>query len=78
VGRLFAATGRHPNRAAHTHLIVSAPGYQSLTTHIFDSESPYLDSDAVFGVRDSLIVKFDRQPDGSFAANFDIALVPQR
>jgi catechol 1,2-dioxygenase len=78
VGRLFAASGRHPNRAAHTHLIVSAPGYQSLTTHIFDSESPYLDSDAVFGVRDSLIVQFEKQPDGSFTAEFDVTLVRAR
>jgi catechol 1,2-dioxygenase len=74
VGRLFEATGRHPNRAAHTHLIVSAPGYYSVTTHIFDSESPYLESDAVFGVRDSLIVQFEKQPDGSLTANFDVAL----
>ncbi|HLF77399.1 MAG TPA: dioxygenase [Dehalococcoidia bacterium] len=77
VGRLFEATGRHPNRAAHTHLIISAPGYYSVTTHIFDSESPYLDSDAVFGVRDSLIVKFEKQPDGSFTADFDVSLTPK-
>ena len=77
VGRLFEATGRHPNRAAHTHMIVSAPGYHSVTTHIFDSESPYLDSDAVFGVRESLIVQFQAQPDGTFTAEFDVTLTPK-
>jgi len=55
VGDLLRASGRHNWRAAHVHAIVSAPGYQPVTTHIFDAENEYLDSDAVFGVRDSLI-----------------------
>ena len=55
VGRMLAATGRHPWRPAHIHLIVSAPGYETLVTHVFDAESAYLDSDAVFGVKASLI-----------------------
>jgi catechol 1,2-dioxygenase len=55
VGRLLAATGRHPNRPAHLHFIVSAPGYRSVTTHVFVADSPYLDSDAVFGVKESLV-----------------------
>jgi protocatechuate 3,4-dioxygenase beta subunit len=58
VGDLLRASGRHNWRAAHVHAIVSAPGYQPVTTHIFDSENQYLDSDAVFGVRDSLIREF--------------------
>ena len=78
VGRMLGATGRHPMRAAHIHLIVSAPGYHAVTTHIFDSESAYLDSDAVFGVRDSLIVKFTPRGDGSLAAGFDVTLTPKR
>ena len=76
VGKLFEATARHPNRAAHTHFMVSAPGYYPVTTHLFDSESPYLDSDAVFGVRDSLIVEFREREDGRLGATFDIALTP--
>jgi protocatechuate 3,4-dioxygenase beta subunit len=76
VGDLIRATARHPNRAAHTHFMVSAPGYHPLTTHLFDSESPYLDSDAVFGVRDSLIVEFRQREDGRLGATFDIALTP--
>jgi protocatechuate 3,4-dioxygenase beta subunit len=55
VGQLLAATGRHPYRPAHLHFIVSAPGYRPVTTHVFVDDSPYLDSDAVFGVKDSLI-----------------------
>jgi hydroxyquinol 1,2-dioxygenase len=61
VGRMLEATGRHPWRPAHIHLAVSAPGYQRLTTHIFDSESDYLDSDAVFAVKASLIRTFVRR-----------------
>ncbi len=55
VGLMLEATGRHPWRPAHIHMIVSAPGYETVTTHIFDSESAYLDSDAVFAVKPSLL-----------------------
>jgi catechol 1,2-dioxygenase len=55
VGQLLAATGRHPNRPAHLHLIAAARGHRPVTTHVFIADSPYLDSDAVFGVKDSLI-----------------------
>jgi protocatechuate 3,4-dioxygenase beta subunit len=58
VGRLLRAAGRHHWRAAHIHAIVSAPGCVPVTTHIFDAENPYLRSDAVFGVRDSLVRAF--------------------
>lgn len=56
VGRMLAVSGRHNFRPAHTHVILTAPGYKSITTHLFDRESPYLDSDTVFGVREGLIV----------------------
>lgn len=55
VGKMLEAQGRHPYRPAHVHFIVAAPGYRTLVTHLFLAESPYLDSDAVFGVKDSLI-----------------------
>ena len=58
VGSMIEATNRHPWRPAHIHMIVTAPGYQRLQTHIFDSESPYLSSDAVFAVKPSLIRNF--------------------
>jgi hydroxyquinol 1,2-dioxygenase len=58
VGRMLTATGRHPWRPAHIHLIVSAEGCIPVTTHLFDSESKYLDSDVVFGVKPSLVRTF--------------------
>jgi hydroxyquinol 1,2-dioxygenase len=61
VGQMLATTGRHPWRPAHIHLIVRAEGYQTLVTHVFDSESDYLDSDAVFAVKPSLVRTFERR-----------------
>jgi protocatechuate 3,4-dioxygenase beta subunit len=58
VGRMLGQTGRHPWRPAHVHMIVSAPGFETVTTHIFDSETDYLDSDAVFAVKPSLLRSF--------------------
>jgi hydroxyquinol 1,2-dioxygenase len=58
VGRMLAATGRHPWRPAHIHLIVRAEGFRTVATHIFDSTSDYLDSDAVFAVKPSLLRAF--------------------
>lgn len=54
-GDLLFENGRHNWRPAHMHFVVSAPGYKTVITHLFDDESNYLDSDAVFGVRESLI-----------------------
>lgn len=77
VGRLLRATGRHPWRAAHIHLLVSAPGHRTLITHVFDAESDYLESDAVFGVRDSLVVQIADDPaTGELTARFDVVLQP--
>jgi hydroxyquinol 1,2-dioxygenase len=59
VGELLRATNRHPWRPAHTHFVIEAEGYEPVTTHLFDSIDPYLNEDAVFGVKDSLIVKFE-------------------
>jgi len=58
VGDLLRAMNRHPMRPAHMHAIVSAPGYQQVITHVFVEGDPYLDSDAVFAVKDSLIGKY--------------------
>lgn len=74
VGRLLAATGRHPWRAAHIHAIVTAPGFAPLTTHVFDAASAYLDSDAVFGVKGSLIRDFDTGEDGVAVCENDFVL----
>jgi protocatechuate 3,4-dioxygenase beta subunit len=58
VGDLLRAAARHPWRPAHLHVIVSAPGFERVVTHLFDDRSRYLDSDAVFGVKQSLICHF--------------------
>jgi catechol 1,2-dioxygenase len=60
VGRMLRATNRHPWRPAHIHFVVSADGYEPVTTHIFDDTDPYLESDTVFAVKDSLICHFVR------------------
>ena len=58
VGDMLKALARNPNRPAHLHFIVSAPGYESVTTHIFAPDCPWLQDDAVFGVKESLIADF--------------------
>ena len=73
VGRLLAATARHPYRPAHIHFIVSAPGYATVTTHLFADDSPYLDSDAVFGVKESLVRAFPEVDDPERAEQFGLA-----
>jgi hydroxyquinol 1,2-dioxygenase len=67
VGRMLVASGRHPWRPAHVHFLIHARGFQTLTTHIFREPDPYLDSDVVFGVRSSLIGKFERHESGPLA-----------
>jgi hydroxyquinol 1,2-dioxygenase len=61
VGAMLRATSRHPWRPAHVHVAVSAEGYDPVVTHIFDADSEYLDSDAVFAVKPSLIRSFERR-----------------
>ena len=74
-GALLDATGRTAWRAAHFHMIVTAPGYHPVTTEIFDASDPQLDSDAVFGVRESLIRAFETGPTGT-EVRFDVTLCP--
>jgi len=64
VGRMLGKMARHPYRPGHIHMIVSAPGHLPVTTHLFVAGSPYLDSDAVFGVKESLVAQFDQHPPG--------------
>jgi catechol 1,2-dioxygenase len=58
VGTLLDRLGRHPYRPAHIHFLISAPGFETVATHVFVEGDPYLDSDAVFGVKSSLIETF--------------------
>lgn len=76
VGQMLGACNRHPYRPAHIHFIADAPGFRPLTTHIFVAGSPYIDSDAVFAVKSSLVVDFEESEDGSRRAHFDIQLMP--
>jgi len=74
VGRMLEATGRHPWRPAHLHFMVKAPGYETLVTHVFRDNSDYLDSDAVFGVRQSLVCEWKEQADGVYLLEYDFVL----
>jgi hydroxyquinol 1,2-dioxygenase len=87
VGKMLLKMGRHPYRPAHTHMIVSAPGHQPVTTHLFVKGDQYLQSDAVFAVKDSLVVDFMRHepgaaPDGKrldrtyYTVSYDFGLAP--
>jgi protocatechuate 3,4-dioxygenase beta subunit len=75
VGKMLRSVNRHEWRAAHIHAIVEAPGFTSVTTHIFDKASKFLDSDTVFGVKESLIKEFVPQADGTLLLNYDFILV---
>jgi hydroxyquinol 1,2-dioxygenase len=88
VGALLTAAKRHPYRPAHIHFIATARGHRPLTTHIFVAGSPYIESDAVFAVRKSLITEFVPVDDPEQAARygltgpfrlatFDIVLQPE-
>ena len=88
VGSLLNASGRHAMRPAHIHFIASAEGYETLTTHVFVAGDEYLDSDAVFATKSSLIGDFNKSNDAELAnqfnlpesfslLEFDIGLMPQ-
>jgi len=87
VGQMLEAQGRHPWRPAHVHFMISAPGYEQLVTHVFEAGDQYLDSDVVFGVKDSLIREYVRHPPGRapdgrvlgipyYHLNYDFGLKP--
>lgn len=87
VGDLLEAAGRSPMRPAHVHFMVEAPGYEKLITHVFEDGDEHLDSDAVFGVKSSLITGFERHeaglaPDGTqmdrpfYTMSYDVVLAP--
>jgi protocatechuate 3,4-dioxygenase beta subunit len=89
VGQLLRATKRHPNRPAHIHFIGSAPGFDTVVTHLFIEGSPHLEDDAVFGVKQSLIREVQKVDDPELARHygvsnpfavidFDLVLAPNR
>lgn len=76
VGKLLAKLGRHPYRPAHMHYNVSAPGYNNLCTHTFVGDDEYISSDAVFGVKTSLVAPFEPSDDvdAKWESPFDFVL----
>lgn len=87
VGELLDAANRSPMRPAHVHFMVEAPGYETLVTHVFDEDDQHLDSDAVFGVKSSLVTRFERHESGIapggkkmdapfYTMSYDIVLAP--
>jgi protocatechuate 3,4-dioxygenase beta subunit len=75
VGTILDAMGRHPMRPAHLHFIISAPGWDTLTTHLFVKGDPYLDSDVVFGVKNGLVIDFRPKPGAKLLeAKYDFGL----
>jgi catechol 1,2-dioxygenase len=76
-GELLNFMGHHPWRPGHIHFMVEKDGYQSLVSQIFDADTEYLDNDAVFAVKESLIGKLEKAPAGSnvdLVMNFDFIL----
>jgi hydroxyquinol 1,2-dioxygenase len=78
VGKLLAATGRHPMRPGHLHFKIAAPGCDTLVTHLFVKGDKFLDSDAVFGVKRSLITRFQKNAAGEYTCRYDFVLKPAR
>jgi hydroxyquinol 1,2-dioxygenase len=74
VGRLLGAMATHPWRPAHLHFRISAPGFEPLVTHVYREDDPYLDSDVVYGVRESLIVPWVEDEQGRCSFHFDFVL----
>lgn len=89
VGKLLHSLARHPNRPAHFHYLITKAGYDPLTTHIFDPDDPYIHSDVVFGVKESLLANFKpvddpvRQAEAGFNGRYydveyDFVLAPKK
>jgi len=79
VGQMLVACGRHPMRPGHLHFVIEAPGCEKLTTHLFVKGDKYLSSDAVFGVKDSLIVNYRKKnAAGEATCTYDFVLKPKR
>lgn len=64
VGKMLEAVGRHPYRPAHIHFMIGKDGYDTLVTHLFIAGDDYLHSDAVFGVKEQLIVNLTDEEAG--------------
>lgn len=86
--KLLDLIGRHGNRPAHVHFMVSAPGFRTLTTQINIAGDPYLHDDFAFATRDGLIPEVVHRDDPATIAErglngpfveiaFDFTLKPE-
>jgi hydroxyquinol 1,2-dioxygenase len=78
VGQLMRASKGHPWRPAHMHFRISAPGFETLVTQVYREDDPYLDSDPVYGVRQSLVAPWVRDEQGLYTLDFDFVLQRRR
>jgi hydroxyquinol 1,2-dioxygenase len=88
VGDLISRTAISHFRPAHVHFLINVPGYEPLITHLFEEGADYLDTDVVFGVKEQLVVRYEKRepgetPDGGtidqpwFDARYDFVLQRQ-
>ena len=63
VGELLRVTKRPPNRPAHIHFIVTAPGYETLITQVFVKGDPEIEKDVVFTGSDNMVGDFKKDGD---------------
>jgi protocatechuate 3,4-dioxygenase beta subunit len=78
-GELIRYMGHHPNRPGHLHFILAKDGYRTLVSQVFDADSPWLDEDSVFAVKNSLVAKFEKGRPGDdtdLYVRFDFTLRP--
>ncbi|MFL2840836.1 MAG: dioxygenase [Pseudohongiellaceae bacterium] len=73
VGDMLNACGRHPWRPGHLHFVITAPGFDRLVTHIFTNGDKYLDSDAVFATKSSLVGEYKECNDNALANELNIS-----
>lgn len=73
VGQILDAAGRHPWRPSHLHFIANAEGCRSIVTEVFPDDDPYLDQDTVFGVREDLVMSYEKKKAGTFPDGFELS-----
>lgn len=73
VGQILDAAGRHPWRPSHLHFIANAEGCRSIVTEVFPDDDPYLDQDTVFGVREDLVMAYEKKEAGTFPDGFELS-----
>jgi hydroxyquinol 1,2-dioxygenase len=76
IGELMNRTNMSHMRPAHIHFAVNAPGYHGLVTHLFEAGDEWINDDAVYGVKEPLIVEFKQMPAGSKAPSGELMNEP--